>query len=118
LWDWTGDWNVESPTTTAIWESIPGELNGNILKFFSAKELVRFKMVCKNAKSAVESEKGLLFDAIRARLDMIIDKHGLGSVPNAFNFKVKNHIPLKAFPRVVGYIVKTTQRCEMCALHP
>ncbi len=27
--------------TTAIWESILGELNGNILKFLSAKELVR-----------------------------------------------------------------------------
>jgi hypothetical protein len=68
-------------------------------------------MVCKNAKSAVESEKGLLFGAIRVRLDMIIDKHGLKSVPNAFNFKVKNRIRLPAFPCVVGYIVKTTQRC-------
>jgi hypothetical protein len=33
------------------------------------KKLVGFKSVCKNAKSAVESEKGLLFDAIREQLD-------------------------------------------------
>jgi hypothetical protein len=50
---------------TAIWGSIPRELNKNILKFLSAKDLVRFKSVCKNAKSAVKSEKGLLFDVIR-----------------------------------------------------
>jgi hypothetical protein len=30
---------------TAIWESLPGELNGNVLKFLSAKELVGFKSV-------------------------------------------------------------------------
>ena len=97
--------------TTAIWESIPGELNGNILKLLSAKELVRFKIVCKDAKSAVESEKGLLFDAIRVQLDKIIDKHGFESVPNAFNFTVKNRIRLPGFPHVVGYIVNTTKRC-------
>ena len=89
--------------TTSIWELIPRELNGNILKFFSAKEVVRFKMGCKNAKSAVESEKGLLFDAIRMRLDMIIDEHGLESVPNAFNFKVKNCIRLLAFYKRFAY---------------
>jgi hypothetical protein len=50
---------------TAIWGSIPGELNRNVLKFLSAKELVGFKSDCKNAKSTVESEKGLLFDGIR-----------------------------------------------------
>jgi hypothetical protein len=50
---------------TAIWELIPGKLNGNVLKFLSAKELVRLKSVCKNAKSIVKSEKGLLFDAVR-----------------------------------------------------
>jgi hypothetical protein len=50
---------------TAMWGSIPRELNRNVLKFLSTKELVRFKSICKNAKSAVESKKGLLFDAIR-----------------------------------------------------
>jgi hypothetical protein len=54
---------------TAIWELIPKELNGNVLKFLSAKELVGFKSICKNAKSAVKSEKSLLFDAIREQLD-------------------------------------------------
>jgi hypothetical protein len=50
---------------TAIWGLIPRELNRNVLKFLSAKELVGFKSVYKNAKSTVESEKGLRFDAIR-----------------------------------------------------
>jgi hypothetical protein len=54
---------------TVIWRLIPGELNRNVLKFLSAKELVRFKSICKNAKSAIDSEKGLLFDAIREQLD-------------------------------------------------
>ena len=33
------------------------------------------------------------------------------SVPNAFKFKVKNHIRLGGFPCGVGYIVNTTKRC-------
>ena len=82
-----------------------------IPKFLSVQELVGFKIVCKNAKSAAESEKGLLFDAIRVRLNKIIDEHGFESVPNAFKFKVKNRIPLGGFPHVVGYIVNTTKRC-------
>jgi hypothetical protein len=40
---------------TAIWRLIPGELNGNFLKFLSAKELVGFKSICKNTKNAIES---------------------------------------------------------------
>ena len=96
---------------TVNWEPIPGELNGNVLKFLSAKELAGFKIVCKNAKSAAESEKGLLFDAIRVRLDKIIDEHGFESVPNTFNFKVKNHMRFLGFPRVVSYIVNITKRC-------
>ena len=59
---------------TAIWGSIPRELNRNILKFLSTKELVGFKSICKNTKSAVKSEKGLLFDAIREQLDKIIEE--------------------------------------------
>ncbi len=43
---------------TAIWGLIPGELNENFLKFLSTKELVGFNSIFKNAKSAVESEKG------------------------------------------------------------
>ena len=37
---------------TVIWRLIPGELNRNVLKFLSAKELVGFKNIRKNAKSA------------------------------------------------------------------
>jgi hypothetical protein len=55
--------------TTVIWESIPRELNGNVLKFLSARKPVRLKSVCKNAKSIVKSEKGLLFNAIREQLE-------------------------------------------------
>jgi hypothetical protein len=79
---------------TAIWKSIPGELNGNVLKFLSTKELVGLKSVCKIAKSAIKSEKGLLFDAIRECLDKIIEKCGFESVPKAFKFKVKNCVLL------------------------
>jgi hypothetical protein len=43
---------------TAVWGLISGELNKNVPKFLSAKEWVGFKSVCKNAKSAFESEKG------------------------------------------------------------
>jgi hypothetical protein len=43
---------------TAIWELIPKELNGNVLKFLSTRELVVLQSVCKNAKSTIESEKG------------------------------------------------------------
>jgi hypothetical protein len=95
---------------TAIWGSIPGELNRNFLKFLSAKELVGFKSICKSAKRAVESEKGLLFDAIREQLDKIIEECGFESVLNAFKFKVKNHLRLGALGPV-GYVVNTTKRC-------
>ncbi len=56
---------------TAMWGSIPRKLNGNVLKFLSAKELVGFKSICKNDKSAIKSEKGLLFDAISKQLDSL-----------------------------------------------
>ncbi len=89
---------------TAIWELIPGECNGNVLKFLSTMELVGLKSVCKNAIIAAESEKGLLFDAIREQLDMIIE-------PNAFKFKVKNCIRLGGALGPVGRVVNTTKRC-------
>jgi hypothetical protein len=96
---------------TAIWESIPGEHNGNVLKFLSAKELVRFKSICKNAKSAVKSEKGLLFDAVREQIKKIIKKCGFESVLSAFKFKVKNCIRLGGALGLVVYAVNTTKRC-------
>jgi hypothetical protein len=91
----------------AIWGLIHEELNGNVLKFLSPKELVGLKSVCKNAKSAVKSEKGLLLDAIREQLDKIIEECGFESVPNAFKFKVKNCVRLGALG-LVGYVVNTT----------
>jgi hypothetical protein len=89
---------------------IPGELNKNVLKFLSTKELVGFKSVCNNAKSTIKSEKGLLFDAIREQLDKINEECGFESVPNAFKFKVKNCLRLGALGPV-GYVVNTTKRC-------
>jgi hypothetical protein len=97
--------------TTSIWESVPGELNGSVLKFLSAKELVGLKSVCKNAKSAIKCEKGLLFDAIREQLDKIIEECGFESVPNAFKFKVNNCVRLGGALGPVGYVVNTTKRC-------
>jgi hypothetical protein len=94
---------------TAIWGSVPGELNKNVLKFLSAKELVGFKSICKNAKSTIKSEKGLLFDAIREQLDKIIEECGFESVPNAFKFKVKNCVRLGALGPV-GCVVNTTKK--------
>jgi hypothetical protein len=79
---------------TVIWKWIPGELKKNVLKFLSAKELAGLKNVCKSARSAVKSEKRLLFDAIREQLDKIIEEFGFESVPNAFKFKVKNWVRL------------------------
>jgi hypothetical protein len=49
---------------TEIWESVPGEVNGDILEFLNGKELFQFKAVSKSANSIVESEKGLIFNAI------------------------------------------------------
>ncbi len=96
---------------TAIWGSIPGELNENVLNFLSAKESVGIKRVCKNAKNAGKSEKGLLFNAIREWLDKIIEECGFESVPNAFKFKVKNCVHLGRALGPVGYVVNTTKRC-------
>jgi hypothetical protein len=96
---------------TAIWGLIPRELNRNGLKFLSAKELVRCKSICRNTKSTIKSEKGLLFDAIREQLDKIIEECGFESVPNAFKFKVKNHVRLGGALGLVGYVVNTTKRC-------
>ena len=62
-----------------------------------------------NAKSAVESEKGLLFDGIRERLDKINEECGFESVPNAFKFKVKNCVRLGGALGPVGYVVNTTK---------
>jgi hypothetical protein len=96
---------------TAIRGLIPRELNGNVLKFLSAKELFGFKRVCNNAKSAIESEKGLLFDAIREQLDKIIEECGSKSAPNTFKFKVKNCVCLGGTLGPVGYVVNTTKSC-------
>ncbi len=51
-------------SATAIWLLVPGEPNGNILKFLSGKELIGFKLVSKSTKSGIEGEKGLIFNAI------------------------------------------------------
>jgi hypothetical protein len=96
---------------TAIWGSIPGELNGNVLKFLSANELDGFKSICKKAKSTIKSEKGLLFDAIREQLDKIIEEFGFESVPNAFKFKIQNCVSLGGALGPVAYVVNTTKRC-------
>jgi hypothetical protein len=95
---------------TDIWGLIPRKLNRNVLQFLSAKELVGFKSVCKNAKSTIEGEKGLLFDAIREQVDKIIEECWFESVPNAFKFRVKSRIRLEALGPV-GYVVDTTKRC-------
>jgi hypothetical protein len=96
---------------TAIWESIPRELNRDVLRFLSAKELGEFKRVCKNAKSNVKSEKGLLFNAVRERLDKIIEECEFESVPNTFKFKVKICIRLGGDLGPVHYFHNTTKRC-------
>jgi hypothetical protein len=49
---------------TAIWSSVHGELNGNILQFLSRKELIGFKSVSKSTKRAVKNKKGKIFDTI------------------------------------------------------
>jgi hypothetical protein len=100
---------------TAVWESIPRELNRNVLKFLSAKELVGLKSVCMN-KSAAKSEKGLLFDAIREPLDKIIEECGFESFPNTFKLKVKNCVCLGGALGPVGYAVNTTKRCMQIVL--
>ncbi len=66
---------------------------------------------CKNIKSAVKSEKGLLFDAIRERLNKIIQENRFEIVPNAFKFKVKNCVCLCGLPSAVGYVVGTSKKC-------
>jgi hypothetical protein len=96
---------------TAIWGLIPRELSRNVLKFLSAKELVGFKSICKNAKSTVQSKKGLFFKAIREQLDKIIEECGFENVPNAFKFKVRNLIRFGEACGPVGYDVHTTNRC-------
>jgi hypothetical protein len=73
--------------------------------------LVRFKSICKNAKNTIESEKGLLFDAIGEQLDKITKECGFESVPNTFKFKVKNCLSLGGALGPVGYVVNTTKRC-------
>jgi hypothetical protein len=75
-----------------------------------AKDLVGFKSICKNAKSAVKSEKGLLFDAIRQQPDKIIEECEFESAPNAFKFKVKNCVRLGSLGPI-GHVINTTKRC-------
>jgi hypothetical protein len=36
---------------------VPGEINGEILKFLSGKELLGFKAVSKSAKSLIKTER-------------------------------------------------------------
>jgi hypothetical protein len=77
-------------SVTGMWLSVPGELNENVLKFLSGKELIRFKSVSKSAKSAYESKRGKIFNRIGEQLDKIIKDRQLRSVPNENKFKVKN----------------------------
>jgi hypothetical protein len=87
----------------AIWLLVPGELNGNILKLFSGKELIGFKSVSMSAKRAIKSEKGLIFNTIRKQLEEIIKEGQFRSVHDEHKFKVKNQV--KCGPRdEVGYM--------------
>jgi len=72
--------------------------------------LFGFKSVCKNAKSAVKSEKGLLFDAIREQLDKIIEECGFESVPNAIQVQGQESHTFRTL-NLVGCVVDTTKRC-------
>jgi hypothetical protein len=73
---------------TAIWLSVPGELNGDILKFLSKKALIGFKSVSKSTKSAVKIEKGKIYTTIGEQLNEIIENCQLRSVPNEHKFRV------------------------------
>ncbi len=55
-----------------IWKMLPREINTNVLKFLSGKELGTFKVISKGAESSVKIIKVLLFDAIREQLDDIL----------------------------------------------
>ncbi len=101
---------------TAIWESIPEELNWNVLKFLRAKELVGLKSDCKNATSTVKSEKRLLFYAIREQLDKTIRECGFESVLIAFKFKVKSRVRLGGALGPVGLVMLSISPKDACKL--
>ncbi len=73
------------------------------------KELFRFKVVSKSTKSAVESEKGLIFNAIRAQLGEVIKEQKLRSVPNEHKLKLKNWVKIQGQQGITGYVVRTTK---------
>jgi hypothetical protein len=102
--------------TMAIWELVPREIYGNILKFLSGKDLTGFKAVSKSNKSAIKSEKGLIFDAIREQLKEIIMDHQLRSVPNKQKLKLKNQVRNQGHWSKTGYVVKTANKflCIIC----
>ncbi len=96
-------------STMTIWLLVPGELNGNILKLLSRKELIGIKSASKSTKSTIKSEKGKIFNKIGEQLKKIIKEGQFKSVPNKHKFKVQNWV--KFGPQdEVGYIVKTTKK--------
>jgi hypothetical protein len=101
-----GQYQVSS---TAIWELVTREVNGNILRFLSKKELFRFKAVSKSIKSIVKSEKELVFNAIWEQLGEVIKDQKLRSVPNKHKFKLKNRVKIQGQWGITGYVVRTTK---------
>jgi len=69
--------------------SIPGELNQNILKFLTGKDLLRVAKVSKTVERVIRKCKALLFDAIHEQIDEFVDQNGRQQV-NLHGFKKKN----------------------------
>ena len=91
--------------------SIPGELNQNILKFLTGKDLLRVATISKTVERVVRKCKALLFDAILERIDEFADQKRRQQV-NLHGCKKKNCVRVCGINGVWidGYCVRVTPK--------
>ena len=93
--------------------SVPGELVQGILRFLTGKELLRFAGASKATFQVVARCKALRFDAIRERIDNLVDSlsdRGRRQA-NLRRFKEKNRVRVKENDvRVDAYCVRVTPK--------
>ena len=56
--------------------TIPGELNQNILKFLTGKDLLKGAKVSKTVERVIRKCKALLFDAVHEQIDDYVGQNG------------------------------------------
>ncbi len=102
-----------SPVLSSGGISVPGELVQGILRFLTGKDLLRFMGASRATCQVVTRRRALRFDAIRERIDNLVDDlfgQGRRQV-NLHRFKEKNRVQVNENGvQVDAYCVRVTSK--------